>query len=271
MARFLTGGDLTAAIKSVLCGNHVRCAVAFWGLRADTLFPQTKGNQPRIICDVTLGGTSSEALRALGAPRNDLLKHIPGFHAKVYISDRGAVVGSANVSENGVGLDGPPSLVEAGTLHGLNELSFGEIEVWFEENWKKAEPVDDSAMMLATKRFRSWSAPNRQSVSPASLLGLIAADPNLFSDVSIVIVGTPVPPAVQGEICLTVKENHPEEIETIDSLDGGGIFSGWGKQDLNRWRRVFIELWMPRERLFVYGRKVMYCNEHLVRKSHTGI
>ena len=110
MALFLTDRDLATVIKNVLGGSDVRCAVAFWGRGIEALFPQTTVNQPRIICDVVLGGTSPDVLRALGAPRNDFLRHIPRLHAKVYISDRGAIVGSANASQNGIGLDGPPTL-----------------------------------------------------------------------------------------------------------------------------------------------------------------
>lgn len=103
VARFIAGSDLADAIRDVLGGNNVRCAVAFWGTGAEALLDQATGDQPRIICDVTLGGTSPNALRALGAPENDRLRYVPSLHAKVYISDRGAIVGSANASQNGVG------------------------------------------------------------------------------------------------------------------------------------------------------------------------
>ncbi len=39
------------------------------------------------------------------------------------------------------------------------------------------------------------------------------------------------------------------------------MFIGWKKRDLNRWRRTFIELWMPGNRLYVYGRKVAYFHD----------
>lgn len=83
MSQFLVGGDLTAAIKNMLGGDKVRCAVAFWGKGAEKLFAPPAKARPRIICDVTLGGTSPNALRSLGAPENNQLRHIPSLHAKI--------------------------------------------------------------------------------------------------------------------------------------------------------------------------------------------
>lgn len=39
------------------------------------------------------------------------------------------------------------------------------------------------------------------------------------------------------------------------------MFIGWEKRDLNRWRRTFIDLWMPGKDLYVYGRKVAYFHD----------
>ena len=142
-----------------------------------------------------------------------------------------------------------------------NDDIFGQIEAWFDTCWENATRVDDAAIILAAKRFRPWPSPDSQSKNEASLLGLIAADPDLFSDVSIVIVGTPTTSAQRTQIRSAITEKHPEEAENIDSLPDDGIFSGWERQDLNHWRRVFIELWMPGTRLSVYGRKVVYFHD----------
>ncbi len=261
MTRFIAGNDLAVAIKNVLGGNNVRCAVAFWGTGAEALLDQATGDQPRIICDVTLGGTSPNALRALGAPKNDRLRYVPSLHAKVYISDRGAVVGSANASQNGVGLDGPPSLIETGVLVSPDNDTFGQAVIWFETQWKASKKVDTSALDLATKRFRPGRTPGSRTVRLGSLLDLIAADPDRFSDVSIVLVKTPATQTERNQARKAVRAAHPDETQTIDALPDNGMFIGWEQRDLNRWRRTFIELWMPGNRLYVYGRKVAYFHD----------
>jgi hypothetical protein len=258
VVRFIAGSDLVDAIRDVLGGNNVRCAVAFWGTGAEALLNQASGDQPRIICDVTLGGTSPNALRVLGAPENDRLRYVPSLHAKVYISDRGAIVGSANASQNGVGLDGPPSLIEGGVLVALEDDAYSQAVTWFETHWKASKKVDASALALATKRFRPGRTPGSRSVRPGSLLDLIAADPDRFSDVSIVIGKTPTTQRERDQVRTAVKAKHRKEAKTIDALPDNGMFIGWKKRDLNRWRRTFVELWMPGKRLSVYGREVVY-------------
>lgn len=256
--QFLANSDLADAIKHLLGGNEVRCAVAFWGAGAEALLDRATGAQPRIICDVTLGGTSPKALRALGAPGNDHLRHIPSLHAKVYISDRGAIVGSANASRNGLGLDGFPVLMEAGVRLAPGSEAFHQAVSWFDTRWNASETVDAAALDLATKRFRPGRAPGSRPVRSGSLLDLIAADPDRFSDVSIVLAESSSTQAERDQVRKAVRDANPEEIKAIDALPNNGMFIGWKQRDLNCWRRTFIELWMPKKRLSVYGRKVAY-------------
>lgn len=259
LLEFMTGNDLANAIKHVLDGSDVRCAVAFWGGGAEALLNNLGEAQPRIICDVTLGGTSPNALRALGAPNNEDLRHIPGLHAKVYISDRGAIVSSANASRNGVGLDGPPSLTEAGVRLAFASESFRHAESWFKTQWEASKQVDETALDLATHRFRPGRSLGDFPVRPGSLLDLIATDPDRFSDISIVLAETPSTQEEREQVRTAVQNANPGNIQEVKALPDNGMFIGWDAQDLNRWKRTFIELWMPpNQRLSVYGRQIVY-------------
>jgi len=261
MDRFMTGADLADVIKEVLAGKDVRCAVAYWGVGAESLLDQAAGAQPCIICDVTRGGTSPNTLRALGAPENDLVRHIPRLHAKVYISDRGAIIGSANASRNGVGLDGPPILMEAGIRLAPGSESFHQAVSWFDTQRKASQQVDDAALDLATKLFRPGRTSGSRSVRVGSLLDLIATDPDRFSDMSIVLVKSPTTQTGRDRVRQNVRDAHPSKDSDIAALRDEGIFIGWAQQDLDRWRRTFIELWMPNNRLRVFGRKVAYFDD----------
>lgn len=254
----MTGNDLATAIKHLLTGTDIRCAVAFWGIGAETLLNKAGDAQPRIICDVMLGGTSPNALRALGAPKNEDLRHIPGFHAKVYISDRGAIIGSANASRNGVGLDGPPVLTEAGVRFAPDSEAFRQAESWFETQWKASIQIDDAALDLAIQRFRPGRPLGGLPVRPGSLLDLIAADPDRFSDVSIVLTQSYTTQGEREQVRTAVQNANPGNIQEVNALPDNGMFIGWEAQDLSRWHRTFIELWMPNQRLSVYGRQVVY-------------
>jgi hypothetical protein len=79
----------------------------------------------------------------------------------------------------------------------------------------------------------------------------MAADPDRFSDVTIVIGKTPTTQPVRDQVRTVVKAEHRKEAKTIDALPDDGMFITWEKPDLNRWRRTFVELWMPGKRISV--------------------
>lgn len=113
-------------------GCDLRCAVAFWGIGAtDRLFPSGVPEDARIVCELSIGSTNPEVLRAMGAPENKRLKHLEQLHAKVYISDQGAIVCSANASDNGIGFVEVAGLVEAGVLIEPGTKAFLQVEGWF--------------------------------------------------------------------------------------------------------------------------------------------
>lgn len=262
MTNFLTGGDLAAAIKDVLSGAEVRCAVAYWGNGINKAFPPTGGpSDARIICDVTRGGTSPKALVDLGATKNKLLRHVPDLHAKVYISDRGAVVGSANASRNGIGFDAAPGLLEAGVLLDPAEDGFVEASAWFEVIWKRSRKVGKEALALATKRYRPSGMPTNRPIRAGSLLDQIAADPERFSEISIVLTHTEAKPKQRARARSAMIAAYPGEEEAITRTPDDGMFIGWDRRDLARWRRPFIEFWMPDDRLHCYGRLALYYHD----------
>lgn len=85
---FLFDADLTKRIRQVTGGSDVRCAVAFWSKDGIArIFESIRAaRRARIVCDISMGSTSAEALEALGAPTRKGLRHQVGLHAKVYLS-----------------------------------------------------------------------------------------------------------------------------------------------------------------------------------------
>ncbi len=80
------------------------CAVAFWCKGAEALIP--KNVKPRIICDLTSGGTNPQVVRDFLERCKDKVKHLDSLHAKVYVGKNAAIVTSANASINGLGFEG---------------------------------------------------------------------------------------------------------------------------------------------------------------------
>lgn len=182
MSEFLVGDELSAKIREVVQGENVRCAVAFWGRGAvEELFGANfrKLEDVHIVCDLSMGGTNPETLRALGAPKNPNLRVRNGLHAKVFLSSKGAIVGSANASNNGIGfMGGEAHLLEAGAYFSANSDTCGEIEKWLEKlsTEKMSEPLDNQALKSAQDAWSKRCHSSNQ-LRPGQQISFLDYDP----------------------------------------------------------------------------------------------
>lgn len=168
------------------------------------------------------------------------------------------MVGSANASRNGIGFGELPAFVEAGFFIEPGSEEFRRIEDWFEKLWLNSKPVDQAALDLAKRRFRAGRLFSERFVQAGSLLDLIAADPDAFDDVSIAFVHTQVSSETKQRTRADIEIKHPESVQEIQNLSDDGIYANWSQSDLDRWRPLFIEFWMPRDILYVNGRRVRF-------------
>lgn len=162
MTKFLVSSTAEAGsspqIKKILSGGKVRIASAFLGKGAENLV--LKGS--RVICDIGMGGTNPDVLTALSKKIGNDLKYLPNFHAKVYISDRGCVVGSANLSSRGIGFLTQATLLEASVFLDPDDEGARVAAEWYEGIWKDAEVVGRSEIEWAARR---WNA-NKRGAPP---------------------------------------------------------------------------------------------------------
>ncbi len=103
--QFLHGTDLTNAIRMVLSGEIKDVAVAFWGAEPLKRLGIDDASKMRVACDLYSGACNPAAIKDLldgGVSVFD----VPGLHAKVYLGSTDMIVGSANVSANGLGEEG---------------------------------------------------------------------------------------------------------------------------------------------------------------------
>lgn len=118
---FVTGAKLASAIMDLfIAPGKLRCAVAFWG---PDLARRARERNAEVVLDISMRGTSRNALRAFGLSRDTLpdldsqVRVLDGLHAKIYLGESKAVVGSANASRNALGaLNREPALFEAGVI-----------------------------------------------------------------------------------------------------------------------------------------------------------
>ncbi len=256
MAEFLQGDPLSAAIRNVMRGRRRRCAVAFWGAGAkEALFGTGRApSSARVVCDLSMGGTNPAELMALGAPTNDAVRHVPGLHAKVYLSDRGAVVGSANASENGIGFSAGAGLVEAGVLLAPGTRAHAATAEWLDALFEGADVVDQTALDACTEAWRRRSSAGRgrsEAVEPRprSLLDAVRADPARFRGIGFVFTDGSTSRRVRdlgsqtilaADAAAAAPALTDEDRSELPVWPAGHVFSGWSRQDLSGWPERFV-------------------------------
>ena len=152
--RFLTGPSILEQVQTVVGqGGDVVIAVAYWGDGAveQTGIARRENGRTRILCDLFSGACNPDeiaALLELGAE----VRTQRGMHAKVWTSGSHVIVGSANASMNGLGLEADfssvPNVEAAVQLR--DSTIAGEVRDWFDRIWDQALPVN--AEVLAESR-----------------------------------------------------------------------------------------------------------------------
>ena len=118
-----TSGDVHKAIKTIFSSSAKRrvAVVAYLGVDAGNYLPNPEGME--IICCPEPGATSPKAVREL-LSRGAIIQFSEGLHSKVYWSEIGCVVTSANVSHRALG-NAPQK--EAGVMLDANDFDIDRL------------------------------------------------------------------------------------------------------------------------------------------------
>ncbi|MFD2262074.1 phospholipase D family protein [Lacibacterium aquatile] len=160
MLRILGGGEVSEEFrKMIFSGSDIYCAVAFWGkgvanlLGLDALRP---GQSATIICDLLSGGCNPrEILFLMNCPGVKVL-HLPGLHAKVYMTQHQAILGSSNASANGLSLVAGPQ-IEANILS-VDKAFLRDARRWFDRVKQFAQEVSEADIAQACSLWRRRAA-----------------------------------------------------------------------------------------------------------------
>jgi hypothetical protein len=270
MAKFLNDKEVGGAIRKVMMGKDLRCAVAFWGDGAfEALFPSVEAvRSAHILCDLTMGGTNPHELERLGAPGNPQLKHVQGLHAKLYLSDAGLVVASANASNRGIGFVEVAALTECGTFHEPGTQAFGDAADWFADLWKdtaKAKPVGQDALEKAksawARRPRHGGAGHASVRTPDTLLWRIAKDPEQYRGIGVVFtsedakkkdVEAASKAAIEADDQRECKRLTVADRERLRNWPEDHLYFEWAEDEVDAWPGLFLGVHRGRQGEFSY-------------------
>ncbi|RZU47152.1 HKD family nuclease [Fluviicoccus keumensis] len=206
-------------------------AVAFWGSGAARLFNEWRGNSLRIICNLASGGTNPNAIRELRKLANIEIRHLSDLHAKLVLTDSRLILGSANVSANGLGLelDEMVGWREAG-ISTKDVTQRQSASVWFEQQWQEAQLVTDADLDAASAVWQ-----RRRQARPRLNLGqsLIEQPPHVLRDrpIYLAVFRQYASDRARQEL-EQVKQAIVEEQPESRLLARLEVFEGWDERDL---------------------------------------
>lgn len=176
------GGYEKAIRRVVMEATVIDVAVAFWGRGGETIFQGWSGKKLRIICNLAQGATNPKTIRALlDLPNVEVLQQ-DDLHAKLVLTDTTLIVGSANVSSNGLGLEG----AEQAAWREVGLLSESSAErtaarCWFGNQWVAARPVEEADLLKAETAWK-FRRKMRPKLALDTKLSLLEQPANLWAD-----------------------------------------------------------------------------------------
>jgi len=136
-------------------------AVPFWGNGAASALGLTENDPVRILCNLDHPGCNPDAIDELRGLRIKVRTH-PRLHAKLYATKQVAIVGSSNVSTNGLTVEGAASKgwIEANVCSDDPTLVADALAL-FETIWEDPEtrPVRKLDIEAARKTRANWRMP----------------------------------------------------------------------------------------------------------------
>lgn len=222
-----------------MAAQKPRMCVAFLGLNwIRELFNGPAPVDLRVICDLRMRGTLRAALVAGGAPENDRLRHLPEteMHAKVYLSEAGAVVCSANASVSALS---SATRIEDGVWIGPGTEVYLQVKNEFEARYKKAKPIDKIALEDAPERLTE-AGHQAKLAAGFTLVAALRQDPDIFRGIRFVCSTYTVDKDIReaADERLDNETNVGVEPEDKRSRDH---FSNWGEK-VGDWPALFFSV-----------------------------
>lgn len=135
--------EILGAARSVLAQGPVRVAVAFWGTGAAHQLGLDRRDLSAvcILCNLSVGGCTPGAIEDL-MRRGAQVRALATLHAKVFLGQDTAVVGSANASINALRAEGGFGWNEA-CVQVASPSDLAHLHAWFEALWESAVDMSD--------------------------------------------------------------------------------------------------------------------------------
>ncbi|MHC0612722.1 phospholipase D family protein [Komagataeibacter oboediens] len=248
---YFSGEMLRNVIRYVMQGNKPRMCVAFLGPNwTHELFGAAPPQGLKVICDLSMGATTRSALEEFGAPKNEKLRFLDNtqLHGKIYISESGAIVCSANATYSGLSRE---DRIEDGVFIPANSSVFDNVAKEFEQRYADSRKVtqaklDEAAVYLPYTEEKAGS-----SQVATSFPNLILRNTSAFRGVGFTFSQRDVSKKVKDS-AYSQYQSRDEAVESITSksLD---YFANWDTAEAD-WPALLISVYRTPSRIILSKR-----------------
>jgi len=154
---FVTSDNYKEKLETIVADDgDLLLAVAFWGRGAESIVLSKRRATTKLICNLRSGATNPETISSLRKEEGVVVRQHDRLHAKVILGPKMALVGSANLSSNGLNLEAEETdgWEEAGVIV-TESLQLKSIRQWFESLWRDAREVTDNDLEEAISIWAS--------------------------------------------------------------------------------------------------------------------
>lgn len=126
-------------------------AVAFIGRGLSKIID---GNN-KIICNLTSGATNPDEIKKLIKLQGVEIRNCSNLHSKVYFSERKLIVGSSNISTNGMALENDCAGWIEASIISTDSNTLASAQQWIMRLWNASEEITPELLNVAEKRFKA--------------------------------------------------------------------------------------------------------------------
>jgi hypothetical protein len=293
---FISGENNTNEIRRLFQNrNELYCAVAFWGEEAINILNQSSCKSIKIICNLESGATNPKVVEYVHNQKKKEIeiRTLPKLHAKVFFNDESVLVGSTNVSTNGLSYedDEIKGWLEASVV--TNDKSIQtQTKKWFDDIWGKSKVIDKKMLedaRIVWKYNRSNRMTAIRSTSNKSILEALRTTPFSIKDRPIYIT---INTEDFSEAAMNTMENLPEFKEgLVEAWEGwkppensyfidmsifDGIFSYNGLYETRETELVKVEnskscLYVCRPVKNIHGLKITGNDKKILKEQSRGL
>jgi hypothetical protein len=157
--------------QSMIKDCRADVAVAFWGIHAaNAVGLNLAASGSRVLLNADSGACNPNELAHLRTFKNVEVRNVGRLHAKLIVGTKKLLVGSANMSSNGLGYEGSEaSGWSEACLISTEQRTVADAKKWFDALWSKGEPLSDEVIERARRArltlHRHWMAVARHRQS----------------------------------------------------------------------------------------------------------